>query len=145
MTEADDRSRVLRAIKKCLSDSFEFFSDAMDALDEIGKGSVGAGMTSLVGGYAIKNPKEFYRTALIKLDSAQKAMNPLTRRVQDGRVNQSHFKSEDALLLIKDITEFDYDVLVRALAERKGRESAWYRMRELREKVKKAFDLVADS
>ncbi|MGY5852624.1 MAG: hypothetical protein RTU92_03570 [Candidatus Thorarchaeota archaeon] len=144
MTEADDRPRVLRAIKKCLSDSFEFFSDAMDALDEIGKGSVGSGMTPLVGGYAIKDPKDQYRTALIKLDSAQKAMNPLTRRLTDGRVDQSHFRSEEALLLIRDLTEFDYDILVRSLAERRGRESAWYRMRELREKVQKAFDLVAD-
>ncbi len=116
----------------------------MDSLDEIGKGSVGSGMTPLVGGYAIKDPKDQYRTALIKLDSAQKAMNPLTRRLKDGRVDQSHFKSEEALLLIRDLTEFDYDILVRSLAERRGRESAWYRMRELREKVQKAFDLVAD-
>ena len=87
MTDAAERKRFLHAIKKCLSDAHEFFRDAMDELDEIGKGSVGTGMTPLVGGYAMKDSQDSYRAALINLDSAEKAMEPLAKRIKDGRVN----------------------------------------------------------
>lgn len=132
----------MKAIKTCLSDAFGYFTDAMDALDEIGKGSVGTGMTPLIGGYAMKDSKDNYRTALIKLDSARKALKPLAKRIADERVNDSHFSSGDAIVLIKDVTEFDYDILIDLLSERKGRESVWYRLRELKDKIEKAFRLV---
>jgi hypothetical protein len=145
MTDTDERKRFLHAIKKCLSDAHEFFLDAMDQLDEIGKGSVGAGMTPLVGGYAMKDPKDSYRAALIDLDSAKKAMEPLARRFKDGRVNKTHFKKEEALVLLKDLVDFDYNLLVEMLAERRGRESVWYRLKELSEKAESVFRLVAEN
>lgn len=139
----DDRARVIRAIKTCLSDSYEHFNDAMDALDTIGMGSMGAGMTPLVGGYAMSDDKDKYRSALVKLDSGRRSLEPLAKRVKDGRVDQSYFESEKAMTVLKDIIEYDYDLLIDLLAERKGRESVWYRLRELGEKIKKVFDMVS--
>lgn len=143
LSEEADRPRVLRAIKKCLSDSYDFFQDAMDELDEIGRSSVGTGMAPIIGGYAMPNPKERYRAALIKLDSAEKALKPLAVRFTDGRVNASHFTNEEAMIIMRDIIEFDYSMLVDRLSERTGRETVWYRLRELSEKVKSVFNLVA--
>jgi hypothetical protein len=139
----DDRPRVIRAIKTCLSDSYEHFNDAMDSLDSIGMGSMGAGMTPLVGGYAMSDNKDKYRSALVKLDSGRKSLEPLAKRIRDGRVDQSYFESERAMVLLKDIIEYDYDILIEFLAERKGRESVWYRLRELGEKVKQVFEMVS--
>ena len=144
MTEVTDRPRVLKAIRKCISDAHEHFQEAMDALDEIGRGSLGAGMTSLFGGYLLKDPKRMYRTARLEIESAEKALFPLTKRVRDGRVNAEHFKDEKALSLLKDLTEFDYQILVKVLWERKGKESAWYRLEELSKKAKAVFEKVAD-
>ncbi|MHA2348377.1 MAG: hypothetical protein ACXADL_01995 [Candidatus Thorarchaeota archaeon] len=90
MTKEPDRRRVLKAIKKVLSDTYDFFQDAMDTLDAIGEGSVGPGMVPLFGGLAMKDPKDNYRKAMIKVDAAEKALQPLTIRFQDGRVNDSH-------------------------------------------------------
>lgn len=143
MNEALDRPRILRAIKKCLSDAYEHIQDAMDALDEIGKGSLGAGMTSLVGGFAMKDPKENYRSALIDLDSAEKALTPLMKRISNGMVIESHFKDKKAMLLLSDLSQFEYQSLVSRLLEREGRESVWYRLRELGQKVETIFKLVA--
>ena len=117
----------------------------MDALDEIGKGSIGTGMTPLVGGYAMKDSKDFYRTALIKLDQAEKSMEPLAKRLNDGRIDKTYFKNEKAIVLLRDIIGFDYQILVEMLAERRGRESVWYRLKELSEMAQEAFSLVAES
>ncbi len=144
MTEVSDRPRVLKAIKKCISDAHEHFQEAMDALDEIGRGSLGAGMTSLFGGYLLKDSKRSYRTARLEIESAEKALYPLTKRFRDGRVNAEHFKDKEALTLLKDLTEFDYQVLIRRLLDRKGRESAWYRLEELSKKAKAVLEKVAD-
>jgi hypothetical protein len=145
MAELTDRPRVLRAIKKVLSDVYDYFLDTMEILDNIGRGSVGAGMAPLVGGYAMKDPKEAYREALIRLDTAEKALQPLARRVEDGRVNASHFKDEKALVLINDIMKFDYDLLIKRLSQQQSRASVWHRLDELSKKTKGAFDLVAES
>ncbi|NWF95472.1 MAG: hypothetical protein HXY34_04980 [Candidatus Thorarchaeota archaeon] len=139
-----ERAKFLRAIKKCLSDAYGFFLDAMDTLDEIGRGSVGVGMTPLLGGYAIKDPREYYREALIHLDSADKALEPLRKRLRDGRVDASHFRSEEAITHLNDIVSFDYHLLISMLAQRRGRESVWYRLDELSKKTKLVFDLVSD-
>ncbi|MFX1370024.1 MAG: hypothetical protein ACFFAY_15635 [Promethearchaeota archaeon] len=145
MTDTAERAKFLHAIKKCLSDAHGFFQDAMDELDEIGKGSVGTAMTPLVGGYAMKDPEDNYRVALIKLDAAEKAMQPLARRIKDGRVNDTHFKKPEALVLLKDLIELDYQILVEMLAERRGRESVWYRLKELSDKTESIFHLVAEN
>ncbi len=144
MTEVSDRPRVLKAIKKCISDAHEHFQEAMDALDEIGRASLATGMTSLFGGYQLKDPKRKYRIARIEIKAAEKALFPLTKRFRDGRVNAEHFKDEKALSLLKDLTEFDYQILIRLLWEHKGRESAWYRLEELSNKAKAVFEKVAD-
>ncbi len=138
-----DRARVLYGIKKCLSDAYAYFQETMDVLDEIGRGSLGAGMTPLVGGYAMGDPDKNFREAIRKLDRAEKALRPLAIRFRDGRVNRSHFIDDRALVLLKDITEFDYQILFVMLAERRGRDSVWYRLREISEKVKEVFGLVA--
>ncbi len=145
LSDYSDRPRVVKAIKTCLSDAYEHFNDAMDALDSIGMGSVGAGMTPLVGGYAMSDEKDKYRSALVKLDSAKRSLEPLAKRIRDGRVDDSYFEDERALILLKDIIDFDYNILIDLLAERKGRESVWYRMKELSEKVKEIFELVSES
>ncbi|MFW9787267.1 MAG: hypothetical protein ACFFE2_02965 [Candidatus Thorarchaeota archaeon] len=145
MTEDEDRPRILRAIKKCLVDGDGYFEAAQDALDEMFKGSVGVGMTPLVGGYAIKDDKEHYRHALINVDSAEKALLPLTKRFRDGRVNESHFKSEKAMVILGDIAGMDYDLLIKMLVEQRGRESTWYRLKELREKISELIELIADA
>lgn len=145
MTEETDRPRILRAIKKVLSDVYDYFLDTMEILDNIGRGSLGTGLTPIVGGYAIKDPKEAYREALIRLDTAEKALQPLAKRILDGRVNASHFKDEKALILIKDIMEFDYNLLIERLSKRQSRESVWHRLDELSQKTKEAFELVVDS
>ena len=139
----DDRQRVIRAIKTCLSDAYENFNDAMDSLDSIGMGSMGAGMTPLVGGYAMSDDKDKYRSALVKLDSGRKSLDPLAKRVRDGRVDQSYFDSEQAMILLKDIMDFDYVILIDLLAERKGRESVFYRLKELVDKIKQVFEMVS--
>lgn len=115
----------------------------MDALDEIGKGSLGTGMTPLFGGFAMKDPKKSYRTALIKLDSADKALQPLKIRLRDGRVNPTHFKDERAMVILKDLTEFDYNILIKLLSEQRGRDSVWYRLDELSKKAREVHDLVS--
>lgn len=144
MTEADDRTRILRAIKKCLVNGDEYFENAMMTLDEIGKGSLGVGMTPLVGGYAIKDPKENYRAALINIDSAENALKPLIKRFKDGRVNQSHFTSEKAMVILGDLTGIEFDILIRKLTEGTGRESIWYRLKELRAKMDELQSLISE-
>ena len=144
MTEEMDRPRILRAIKKCLVNSDEFFKKAMDVLDEIGKGSMGVGMTPLIGGYGMKDPKSNYRGALIDIDSAERSLKPLTTRFKDGRVNASHFKSERAMILLQDIDGMNYSILVRKLVEQSGRESIWYLLKELRTKIEELLTVIAE-
>ena len=144
MTEETDRPRILRAIKKCLVDGDEFFAKAMDALDEIGKGSMGVGMTPLIGGYGMKDPKSHYRGALFEIDSAERALKPLTTRYKDGRVNATHFKDEKAMILLQDLAGMDYSFLIRRLTESSGRESTWYRLKELRAKIKELLTLIEE-
>ena len=145
MTKETDRPRILHAIKKCLIDGDEYFRKAMDALDEIGKGSMGIGMTPLIGGYGMKDSKTHYRGALFEIDSAERALKPLTIRYKDGRVNASHFKSERAMILLQDLEGMNYSILIKKLVELSGRESTWYRLKELRAKIKELLMLVADS
>jgi hypothetical protein len=144
MKEEPDRPRTLRAIRKCLEEGDQYFHDGMDALDEIGRSSVATGMTPLIGGYGIRNGKSEFRTALIKLDSAEKALDPLVKRFHDGRVNASHFRSERAMVILKDLAETDYEILVKKLMDNTGRESVWYRLRELREKTAELLTLIAE-
>ncbi|MHA1638145.1 MAG: hypothetical protein ACTSUB_09045 [Candidatus Thorarchaeota archaeon] len=145
MSEIPDRARILRATKKCLSDAYDQIQNAMDALDEIGKGSLGSGMTSLVGGFAMKNPKEYYREALIDIDSAEKALKPLFKRYHNGMVNETHFKDEKSKVLMTDLIQFDFAGIVTTLTERTRRESVWYRLREMSQKVEEIFKLVCDT
>jgi len=145
MTNTDDRLRILKAIRKCLVNGEEYFQKAMDTLDEIGRGSIGVGMTPLVGGYAIKDPKSNYRGALIEIDSAERALEPLMTRFKDGRVNESHFKSKEALVMLGDLAGVDYNGIVRKLADQTGRESTWYRLKELRAKIDQLLGLIADA
>jgi hypothetical protein len=144
MKEEADRPRTLRAIRKCLEDADQYFQEGMDALDEIGRSSVATGMTPLIGGYGIRDGKSEFRTALIKLDSAEKALDPLLKRFHDGRVNASHFTSERAILILGDLAEADYEILVKKLLDNTGRESVWYRLRELREKTVELLALIAE-
>jgi hypothetical protein len=144
MTEETDRPRILRAIKKCLDDGDEYLAKAMDALDEIGKGSMGVGMTPLIGGYGIKDSKSHYRGALFEIDSAERALIPLTTRYKDGRVNASHFKDEKAMILLQDLEGMNYSILIRKLTERSGRESIWLRLKELRAKIEELLTLVEE-
>ena len=116
----------------------------MDTLDEIGRGSLGVGMTPLVGGYAIKDPKENYRQALINLDSAEKALKPLITRYRDGRVNESHFTSERAMIILGDLAGIEYGILIRKLSEGGGRESTWYRLKDFRAKMTELKGLIAE-
>lgn len=136
---------MLRAIRKCLVDGDEYFEAAQDSLDEINKGSVGVGMTPLIGGYAIRDPKEHYRQALINVDSAEKALLPLVKRYNDGRVNEFHFKSERAMVLLGDLAGMDYNIIIQKLMEQTGRESTWFRLKELREKIAELIELIADA
>ena len=142
MTEEIDRPRILRAIKKCLDDGEEYFTKAMDALDEIGKGSMGVGMTPLIGGYGMKDSKTHYRGALFEIDAAERALLPLTTRYKDGRVNQSHFTSERAIVLLQDLAGMNYSILIKKLVESSGRESIWYRLKELRAKIEELLPLI---
>ncbi len=144
MTEEMDRPRILRAIKKCLDNSDEFFKKAMDEVDEIGKGSMGVGMTPLIGGYGMKDPKSNYRGALFEIDSAERALKPLTTRYKDGRVNESHFKSERAMIILQDIEGMNYSILIRKLMEQSGRESIWYSLKNQRTKIEELLPLIAD-
>ncbi len=144
LTESEDRPRILRAIRKCLVSADEHFKDAQDNLDEVFKGSVGVGMTPLIGGYAIKDPKDHFRQALIKVDSAETALLPLIKRFKDGRVNASHFTSEKAMILLGDLAGMDYNILIQKLLEQRGRESTWYRLKELREKISELLELIAE-
>lgn len=144
MTEETDRPRILRAIKKCLDDGDDYLAKAMDALDEIGKGSMGVGMTPLIGGYGIKDSKSHYRGALFEIDSAERALIPLTTRYKDGRVNASHFKDEKAMILLQDLEGMNYSLLIRKLTEQSGRESIWLRLKELRAKIEELLTLIED-
>jgi hypothetical protein len=144
LTESEDRPRILRAIRKCLVDGDKCFRDAQDCLDEVFKGSVSVGMTPLIGGYAIKDPRDHYRQALIKVDSAEKALLPLIKRYRDSRVNESHFTSERAIILLGDLAGMDYNILIQKLVEQRGRESTWYRLKELREKIAELLELIAE-
>ncbi|MCK5238915.1 MAG: hypothetical protein KAR33_05155 [Candidatus Thorarchaeota archaeon] len=117
----------------------------MDELDEIGQGSIGPGMAPIVGGYALPDPRKQYRAALISIDSAEKALNPLLKRLKDNRVNETHFQKDEAMIILKDISEFEYDILMAKLSERSGRESVWYRLREMTDKIEKVFRLVAET
>ena len=144
MTEIEDRPRILRAIKKCLVDGDEFFLAAQDVLDEVSRGSMGVGMTPLIGGYAIKDPKSHFRQAVINVDSAEKALLPLTKRFKDGRVNESHFTSEKAMVILGDLAGMDYNLLIQKLTGQSGRESTWYRLKELREKIAELIDLISE-
>ncbi len=139
-----DRSKILKGIRRCLSDACSLFQETIDTLDRIGRADLGAGLTTLVGGYAMKNPQEDYRRALIILDSAEKALQPLAVRLRDGRVNSSHFEDERAIVLLRDVTEFDYNILINLLSERRGRDSVSFRLIELRKKAKEAYDLVSN-
>lgn len=133
----------MKAIKTCLSDAYDHFQNAMDALDEIGRGSVGTGMTPLVGGYGMDDPVEKYRKALIELDSADKSLKPLAIRVRDGRVNESHFQNQDAMKLLRDLVNFEYEILIKRVSRREGRESVWYRLKETSGKCKEIYQSVA--
>jgi hypothetical protein len=144
MPDTSDRTKFLRAIRKCLSDAHGFFQEAMNALDEIGAGSLGTGMVPLVGGYALKDSAKNYRAALIKLDSADKALEPLRKRYRDGRINAEHFREANALLQLKDLVESDYGQLIDLLAKKKAWESVWYRLDELSKKTEELFRQVAD-
>ncbi len=144
MIEADDRPRILRAIRKCLENGDEYFEKVMEILDEIGKATMGAGMTPLVGGYLMKDPKDSYRTALINIDSAEKALNPLFTRFKDGRVNQSHFTSEEAMVIMGDLVGIEFAIFVRKLTEGSGRESIWYRLKEIRAKMDELQGMIAE-
>jgi len=144
MSEETERPRILLAIKKCLVNGDEFLAKAMDALDEIGKGSMAVGMTPLIGGYGMKDPKSHYRGALIEIDSAERALKPLTTRYKDGRVNASHFKDEKAMTLLQDLEGMDYSFLIRRLTESSGRESTWYRLKELRAKIAELLSLIEE-
>ena len=144
LSGGEDRSRILRAIRKCLVNGDEFFAAAQDSLDEMFKGSVGVGMTPLIGGYAIKDPKDNYRQALINVDSGEKALLPLITRFKDGRVNESHFTAEKAMVILGDLAGMNYNILIQKLTEQSGRESTWYRLKELREKIVELLELIAE-
>ncbi|MFX1482931.1 MAG: hypothetical protein ACFFCP_07050 [Promethearchaeota archaeon] len=144
MSESEDRPRILRGIRICLENSDKYFRNAMNSLDDIGTGSLGVGMTPLVGGYAIKDSKENYRNALINVDSGEKALRPLLNRYRDGRVNQTHFKSEKAMIILGDLAGIEFDIFIRKLSEGTGRESIWYRLKEIRAKMDELKDLIAD-
>jgi hypothetical protein len=141
-----DRVRVLKAIKKCLSDALSYFQETMDILDEIGKPSASEQIGSvLVGGFFFKDKKQDYAKGLIKLDAAEKALEPLAIRFRDGRVNSSHFKDDDAVSLLNDVIDYEYQLLINLLAERKGRETVWYRLKELSDKIQSIIDLIAET
>ncbi len=144
MVDSIERPRILRAIKKCLVSGDQFFQKAMNTLDDIGKGSLGYALTPFVGLYAVKDPKSNYRSALIEIDSAEQALRPLITRFRDGRVNESHFKSKNALVLLGDLAGVDYCIIVRKLVDQSGRDSTWHRRRELRAKIEELMSLVAD-
>ncbi|MGY5863943.1 MAG: hypothetical protein RTV41_05030 [Candidatus Thorarchaeota archaeon] len=141
---SSERRKVLRAIKKCLVNAEEYFENAMDTLDEIGKGSLGVGMTPLVGGYGIKDSKENYRLALINIDSAEKALKPLITRYKDGRVTDSHFTSERAMIILGDLAGIEYSILIRKLSEGGGRESIWYRLKDIRANMSELQGLIVE-
>ena len=141
-----DRVKILRAIKKCLSDALASFQETMNILDKMGETSVSAGVsTPVIGGYLIRDDEKEYRKALITLDTAERALHPLAKRIRDGQVNSSHFNDDQALILLKDLTDFEYQLLVNLLAERRSRESVWYRLREITEKIEKVIELIAES
>jgi hypothetical protein len=80
----------------------------------------------------------------VKLDSGRKSLEPLAKRFRDGRVDGSYFESERALVLLTDVIKFNYDLLIDLLAERKGKESVWFILKELSGKVKEVFGLVSE-
>lgn len=138
-----ERTKTLDGIRRCLSDAQSLFQEVMDTLNEIGKGDFGMTLTPFVGGLAMKDPAKNFRNALIKLDSAEKVLQPLAVRLRDGRVNSSHFKDERAIVLVRDLAEFDYGQLIKLLAQRRGRETVWYRLDELSKKAREAYQLVS--
>ena len=119
-------------------------TEANGALDAIGMGSMGASVTPLIGGYAMKDEKDRYRAALVKLDSGLRSLDPLAKRFRDGRVDDSYFKNERAVVLLTDIIKFNYDLLIELLAERKGKESVWFILKELTRKIKELFGLISE-
>ena len=58
MSQSKDRLGVLKAVKKCLSDAYDYFQEAMDILDDIGRDNIGPAVTPLVGGHAMQSPKK---------------------------------------------------------------------------------------
>ncbi len=139
-----ERARYLRAIRKCLSDTHRLFKETMDIIDEMGRASLATGMTSLIGGYGMSDPNRQYRAALIKLDQAEKSLAPLSKRVREGMINENYFIDREALVLLRDVTEFEYQLLIRYLAQRRGRETVWYRLNELNKKIERLLEMVAD-
>lgn len=115
----------------------------MTSLDDIGRGSVGTGMTPILGGYGIPDDKSQYREAFIKIDSAEKALEPLLKRYRDERVNDSHFTSEKALVYLGDLDGMDFNLLMNNLLKKRGRESTWYRLKELRQKIAELTGMIA--
>jgi hypothetical protein len=141
-----DRMRVLKGIRKCLINTITNFQDTMDILDDLGKVSASANIGSfVVGGYFFKDVDREYRKALIKLDSAERSLQPLVKRFRDGRVNPSHFKDDSAITLLNDIVDFEYQILINLLIERRSRESVWYRLKELSHKIQLVIDLIAET
>jgi hypothetical protein len=141
-----DRVRVLKAIRKCLTDTKDSFQESMDILDEIAKPSASAQLGSfVVGGFFFQDKDHEYGNALIKLDAGENSLEPLAKRVRDGRVNATHFTDDYALTLLSDIIDYEYQILINLLAERKGRESVWYRLKELNDKIQQVMDLIAET
>ncbi|MEM2143406.1 MAG: hypothetical protein QXQ81_09130 [Candidatus Thorarchaeota archaeon] len=145
MSEPNSREKFLRAIKKCLSDVDIHFQKAIDELDQVGRASLGLGMTPILGRYGIRDPSKHYTNALIELDLAEKSLQPLRKRLGDGTVNASHFTSEKALVMLRDLCEFDYDILVNLLANKRGKESVGLRLVELDRLAVELLNLVAHS
>ncbi len=139
-----EQTRFIRATKKCLSDAHRLFAETMEILDDMGRADLGVGMTPLIGGYGMQDPNKKYREALIKLDQAERSLEPLSRRIKDGTIKESHFKNRETMTLLIDITGCDYQILIRYLAERKNRESVWYRLKELNKKIERVLDILAD-
>ena len=92
----------------------------------------------------MKDSKSHYRGALFEIDAAERALIPLTKRYKDGRVNQSHFKDERAMILLQDLEGMNYSILIKKLVDSSGRESTWYRLKELRAKIADLLTMIED-
>ena len=91
MTESTDRGRILRAIRKCLVNADEYVENAMNTLDDIGRGSLGVGMTPLVGGYAMKDSKDVKK---IRVVSTQKDNRVLLKVADSGPGIPRHIRDK---------------------------------------------------